>query len=506
MRTDILKRIKPLIVSILQSRWTVFGMGLICAFAYPPYHYVLLLFLGFSILFYQINIPSKKAVFINSFIFGMGLGMSSLFWIRHALMVDDGAFAFLIVPTVLGFGLLFGIFYAVPAYCSSFFKQGTPRWLAFSAFFVIFEWIRSWLCTGFPWNLTGYVWANTESVLQVVSVGGIYLLSLICVLTFSSLGLLPQKKAFFSSVSILAFCALMGYLHLAENPTETVIGVRLRLVQPNIAQSLKWDPTQAENNFSKLLHLSRFESDNITHIIWPETALPFIPQIHKEGTLRLMSALTQGQTLITGGLRLVESPRKRQIANSLFVFDDLANITAFYDKAHLVPFGEYVPFRDILPLDRIAHVPGDLKAGTGAQTIYIPKAGFAGPQICYEAIFPHEIVDEKRRPEWMINLTNDAWYGISAGPYQHLAIAKTRAVEEGLPLVRATNNGVSAVIDAYGRIIHSLDLGKEGVVDSELPRPAKRTLYAQYGNTIPLGFCVVLLILAFLAQKKNRIF
>ena len=168
-----------------------------------------------------------------------------------------------------------------------------------------------------------------------------------------------------------------------------------------------------------------------------------------------MGAVRQGGTLIMGGMRAVH-PEKRTMANSLFVLNDLAEIQGFYDKSHLVPFGEYVPLRGILPMDKIVPIASDFEAGSGVQTIQVPKAPPAGPLVCYEVIFSGQVVDRKNRPEWLINVTNDGWYGLSAGPYQHLGMAKMRAVEEGLPVVRAANTGVSAVFDGCGRIIDSL--------------------------------------------------
>ena len=214
--------------------------------------------------------------------------------------------------------------------------------------------------------------------------------------------------------------------------------------------------------------------------------------------MRLMQAVRQGGTLILGGMRLI--PEQKTIANSLFILDDMANIVAYYDKSHLVPFGEYVPFRKFLPFDKLVPIPFDFWEGRGVQTIRAPKTPPLGALVCYEVIFSGAVADQKNRPEWLVNVTNDGWYGLSAGPYQHLGMAKMRAVEEGLPLVRSANTGISAVFDGFGRTKGRLSLGTEGVLDVALPRSLSPTIYARFGVWIPVGFCLLLLI--FLKKQK----
>lgn len=490
--------------SFLKKNILLFALGYLSSYAFAPYFYIPLLAIGISVLMFLITIEtSKKKITCLSFLFGAGLGVGSLNWICHALLVDGGAYQFLIPLALLGLGLFLGLFFALPAFCASFFKTSVSRWLSFCAFFVFFEWVRSWLFTGFPWNLIGNIWTVSPAMLQFAGLVGVYGLSLLTLLFFTSLALLPQKRYFLTLLIVVCLSFLGGAFHIYESPKEMVWGVQLRLVQPNIKQSLKWDPDRAEENFSTLISLSKENNDKITHVIWPESAMPYYPEIDETARLRLMSAVRQGGTLLAGALRVVDLS-KRQLANSLFVFDHLSNIQGYYDKSHLVPFGEYVPFRDVLKIDKLVPIPSDFNKGEGVRTMYIPKAPPVSPLICYEVIFPSEVVDKKKRPEWILNLTNDGWYGLSAGPYQHLSIAQMRAVEEGLPLVRATNNGVSAVINPYGEIIASLDLGEKGVLDSPLPRAGKRTLYSIYGNKIPLTLVLIILIFALLKNRKGK--
>lgn len=490
--------------AVLKKNFILFVLGLLSALAFAPYFIFPILIFSFSTLLYFMNTAtSKKQVVSFSFFFGFGLGVSSLSWICHALLIDGGSFALFIPIVLIGLGLFLGLFFMIPALLASFASSGINRWLCFSGGLVIFEWVRSWFLTGFPWNLIGYIWTDYPPMMQIASVVGVYGLSLITILTFSSAALWPHKKIIGTSLIALIICYGAGNLRIYESVHEMVWGVKLRLVQPNIAQTLKWNPEKAEENISQLLRLSRTNNDSITHVIWPESAVPFLLEKNEIQRLRLMGAVRQGSTLITGGLRIV-NPEKRQLANSLFILDDLANIVGYYDKFHLVPFGEYVPLRGILPIDKVVPIPSDFIAGAGPQTTFIPKAPPASMLVCYEVIFPHEIVNQQKRPSWIINATNDAWYGLSAGPYQHLAITQMRAVEEGLPLVRATNNGVSAVINPYGQIIASLPLGIEGVVDSELPRPISQTIYARLGNPLPLLLALACILISYVKRKKRK--
>jgi apolipoprotein N-acyltransferase len=213
-----------------------------------------------------------------------------------------------------------------------------------------------------------------------------------------------------------------------------------------------------------------------------------------------------------GGLLITGAPRARrdvagqlQLWNSLFAIDRTGAIVATYDKHHLVPFGEYVPFR---PLFGTLVAPAgaiDFSAGPGPQTIALPGLPPASPLICYEAIFPGEVADSAQRPSWLLNISNDAWFGISAGPHQHFAAARFRSVEEGLPLVRSTNDGITAVVDPYGRIVALLALGRTGFVDAALPVALSPTLYARAGDFVPLSFGVMILLAVFLLGRRRQV-
>ncbi len=476
--------------------------GILASLAFAPYFIWPLLILGLSVLFYFLNTAtSKKQAALFGLSFGFGMGVCSFSWISHALLIDNGSFALFIPIALSGLGIFLGLFFMIPAILAFLSPSGYKRWLAFACWFVLFEWIRSWFLTGFPWNLIGSIWTDYPSILQFAAVMGVYGLSLITVLVFTAPALLPDKKPILITGITFALIIGDGMLRLYQAVPEDVFGVKLRLVQPNIQQTLKWNPQRAAENMSNLIRLSREKNDAITHVIWPETAVPYLLENNPDERLRLMGAVRQGGTLLTGAMRIV-SKEKRLLANSIFILNDLADIVGYADKSHLVPFGEYVPLRGILPFDKIVPISSDFVAGIGPETRHVPKAPPASLLVCYEIIFPHAVTQGKHRPEWIINVTNDGWYGDSAGPHQHLGMAQLRAVEEGIPVVRAANTGISAVISPYGELLKTLPLNKEGIIDSALPRAIQVPIYAQLGN-IPL-FVLIFTGLLFAGIKRKK--
>jgi len=254
--------------------------------------------------------------------------------------------------------------------------------------------------------------------------------------------------------------------------TEAVPGITLRIVQANVAQLRRWEPEARTAVLQKNLEMTRGPGfENITHVIWPESSVPYF--IDPGSTLVdiLQQAVPPGGALITGGLRREEeSGITGGVWNTLFAITH-GGIATYYDKHHLVPFGEYVPLRQWLPLpiEKLAHDMGDFSVGPGPQTLTLKGFVPFSPLICYEAIFPDKVIAGNMRPSVLVNVTNDAWFGVSTGPYQHYQMARLRAVEEGIPLIRAANTGISGVIDAYGREVATADLNKNAVVDSLLP-------------------------------------
>jgi len=317
---------------------------------------------------------------------------------------------------------------------------------------------------------------------------------------------------------LVLFFALFGFggWRLANSEAAFVPGVSLRIVQPNIKQSEKWKPENASRIFSRYLELSDIATSpknmgiaDATHIIWPESALPFLLDERQDVLSAIAAILPDKATLITGGIRRTRSDDQNSTYyNSVFTLNGSGKITGRYDKFHLVPFGEKLPFEEWLNklgLRQMVTLPGSFASGPGPVTMAVAGAPAMSPLICYEAIFPGQVTAKDSRPGWIVNVTNDGWFGETAGPYQHLQQVRVRAIEEGLPVVRAANTGISAIIDPYGRILQQLDLGRSGVIDGSLPVALEPTFFSKWGNNI---FFLMILALLFIritwAWRQNR--
>ncbi|HUB96427.1 MAG TPA: apolipoprotein N-acyltransferase [Stellaceae bacterium] len=485
-------------------------LGALAALALPPFDLAPVLIVSFSgLVWLEDGSADRRAAFALGWCFGFGFFVAGLYWIAAALLVDAAAFGWLVPFCVLGVPAGLAIFTGLALYVSHEFCQrlvigGTPRIVVLVIMWSLAEWLRGHVLTGFPWNLIGYAWAGGFpgglAMLQTTSVVGIYGLSLLTVLIAAlpaRIGDLPggRQWAPLTAVALVVLLGAGGVVRLAGDDHSVVPNVTVRLVQPSIPQTLVNDPAADVANFRRLLALSKLPATPKPKIIvWPEAGAP--PFIDRDEAVRraIAAVLTPGQMLFTGTARTDPPPLQPQhVWNSLEVIGSDARVLASYDKAHLVPFGEYVPFRDILPIDKITPGNVDFSAGPGPRTITLPGIPPVGVLICYEAIFPGAVVDPDDRPDWLLNITNDAWYGFSSGPFQHFAIARTRAVEEGLPLVRDGNNGISGVVDSYGRVTNHLDLDAVGVLDASLPTKLPPTLYARFGDW---GFAALVLLLA----------
>jgi apolipoprotein N-acyltransferase len=317
-------------------------------------------------------------------------------------------------------------------------------------------------------------------------------------------------------VALLAGLAIYGAVRLARNATTFVADVRLRIMQPNLQQDEKFNYSAKQSVMNRYVALSDRATGpqsagvrDVTHLIWPESAFPFFLTREADALADIARLLPQGTVLITGAARLAETTPTQQSLrayNSIYVIDHDGSILSVYDKVHLVPFGEYLPFQDFLErlgLMQLTKVQGGFLAGERRRAMSVPRAPAFLPLICYEIVFPGAAVPRGERPGWLLNLTNDGWFGISPGPYQHFQQARVRAIEEGLPLVRAANTGISAVVDPLGRVIKSLPLGSEGVLDSALPREIPATLYRRLGDA-PTGLIVGAILAAGLVRRLRR--
>ncbi len=482
--------------------------GCVATLALPPLYLFPGLLPAFWGLFWLAQgARTARQGFATGWWFGFTHFVTGLYWITNALLVDAEKFGWLAPFAVSGLSLGFAMF---PGLVILACYWGRVRgWAVGAAAPVLFaiawtagEWLRGTILTGFPWNLMATTWSFSPTMSQSAALFGAYGLSFVTVLAavapaalFGGTAALARRpvKAVLAMVALLIACAVGGTARMALAPAQDaqpmVPGVRLRLVQANVDQRLKWEESERVNTLRKYLALSRQPGASpITHVVWPETALPYFLSTEPELLRILAQVVPPGGLLLTGAVR-VDPPGTipAQVWNSVHAIDDRGQVVATYDKFHLVPFGEYVPLRNILLIDKITPGTADFASGPGPGTLALPGLPPVSPLICYEAIFPAAVTARSGpRPQWLLNVTNDAWFGQSAGPHQHFASARLRAVEEGLPMVRAANTGISAVIDPYGRVLASLALGREGVLDAALPEALPPTPFARFGNAILL--------------------
>jgi apolipoprotein N-acyltransferase len=512
--------------------------GALSVLAFAPVHGWPVLFVSFGLLVWLLDgchaghaelRPRLQCAGLAGFWFGFGYFLTGLYWIAEAFLVEPWRHGWLIpfVMTLLPGGMAL-FFAAAAALAMLLWRPGAARVFALAIAFGLAEFARGHVLTGLPWNLIGYGLAATAATMQLAAVFGVYALSLLAVLLFASplaifapegSGLAQRKGAgLLALVLLLAFLLgiVWGERRLAGDDLATT-GVRLRIVQADVDQANKWRPENSAEIFNDYLDLTKSGGgspglNGIGLVIWPETAVPFLLAESSDALLAIGDLLPEGTTLLVGAVRLGEERdaqgrlTSRRIYNSLLVIDDKAQILGTYDKIHLVPFGEYLPFQDFmerLGIMQLTGVRGGFSPGSRPRLLSIPGAPPASPLICYEIIFPDDVTDKETRPGWLLNVTNDAWFGTSAGPHQHFHQAELRAVEQGLPVVRAANTGISAIIDPYGRVVAELGLGKEGVVDGLLPQALPPTPFARWGRLIE-GLVLALAIAGWLALRVRR--
>lgn len=491
-----------------------FLLGVSATAALPPLYFLPLLVVAFTGLVWLIDgCRSLRAAFGAGWWFGVGHWLSGLYWVANALLTDPARFGWMVVPALAALSAGLAVFPGAATATARAAPAGVPRVLALALAWVVAEWLRGHLLTGFPWNLIGYAWAFSDAMIQLTALGGAWSLSLITVPAAAMPAVLAGKgarprpwRSVAAVIGLLVVVWAGGAARLATVSVEDTPGVRLRIVQPNVAQPHKWQAERRQDLFQRHLRLTVSPGvEDVTHVIWPETAIPYF--IARDALRRraIAAVVPERGVVISGALRTTPEPADPpRIWNSLEAVDPAARVVGTYDKVHLVPFGEYVPFRRFLKFAKITYGSIDFSAGSGPQTLRLPGLPPFSPLICFEAIFPGEVLRRDDRPQWLLNITNDAWFGMSTGPYQHFASARVRAVEEGLPLVRAANTGISAVVDPLGRVTARLDLGEQGVLDAFLPRAlGTLTPYARFGDLTSAGF--LLLGLVILGRSWRRL-
>jgi len=494
-----------------QARATAFVLGVMAVFAMAPLYQFYLLVPAFSGLLWLSNEqPTKWRAFAVGWWFGAGYFAAGLYWVSFALLVDAEKFAWLMPFAIFGFAFGLGLFCAIAGWVVKATPGGlAAKVLSFAGAWTVLEWVRTWLFTGFPWNPLGSTWLFSDTLAQGASLVGTLGLSFIAVFVCTAPIALVERRRSGKVLVIVALITvgalgLYGQQRLATATDAVVPDVRLRLVQPNIPQAQKWQADLRADHMAKQLDLSTAApapgDPPPTHVIWAETMAPFFIANHVQWRRLVGANAPPGGLIILGAPRVVSSDDKQglKVANSLLAIDNAGDVRAAYDKFHLVPFGEYVPLSDWLPLERITQGAGAFTPGPGPQTLDLPGLPPVSPLICYEIIFPGQVTDGTRRAQWMLNLTNDGWYGKTAGPHQHFASTRLRAIEQGLPVVRVAGTGISAIIDAYGRSTAQLALDEKGFVDGALPMPATQpSWYAQVGDAPGLILAFITLLSGF---------
>lgn len=489
-----------------------FVAGLLLAATFAPLHIVFLLpvcFAGLLILLQQAT--NKKQAFFLGWWFGFGQFIAGLYWIGVAFTIDANAHAALMpVPTVIlpaCLALFCGLTTLI-VYLSG--TAGLSRILLFTGVWTLLEYGRGLLFTGFPWNLVGYAWGDHLAVLQWSAHIGIYGLTLLTVLISSLPAILTDSTVSLSQKRqvILLDCGLLllifgaGFLRLQAEPLAPIAQTDIRIVQPNNDQQNKWRGETRFQHAKNLMALSQQDGSENRHWIWPETALPFFLTTDTRLQDYLAPRLPRGKAVITGAAR--RDPTQKKYWNSVQALGSDGTIMGIYDKRHLVPYGEYLPIRDFFRRSGIASlIPAldnmsdfsfpaeDMHKVTNYSTL--PPARTL---ICFEVAFPWE-VSAPQAFDWILNVTNDAWFGHTSGPYQHFVISRTRAIEQGVAMIRSANKGVSAIIDGYGRVLSKNMPRQVGVLDGQIPSPLEiRPLYARYGEIIPISLMVFVLGLA----------
>jgi len=450
--------------------------------------------------------------------FGFGYFLAGLWWIGAAFLVDAGQFAWLLPVAVLALPAGLALFWGLAAaFAQLFWRDDWRRILALAVALGAAEWARGHVLTGFPWNAIGYALTAGEVLMQSAAAFGLHALNVMAVLIFAApAALVPPGAQARRNIAIpalaagaIAGLALFGFIRLDQAPQASVPGVQIRIVQPAIDQAEKWKSENKQAIFQSYLDLSAkggLPADGAGLVlVWPESAFPFA-LTEEPGALAAIGAmLPDGAALVTGAARLEAVGGEgaggtgQRVFNTIYVINDRGEIEDAYDKVHLVPFGEYLPFQKTLEsfgLRQLTNLPGGFSAGPRRRALTLPAAPAFSPLICYEIVFPGQVMPEnpdsgEARPGFLLNVTNDAWYGRTPGPYQHLHQARVRSIEEGLPLVRSANTGISIVSDPFGRIIARTALGEKTSITAALPSAIEPPFSSRYGYYM---FLILLLI------------
>ena len=513
-----------------------FAAGALAVLAQAPYDFFAAAFVSFPVLVWLLDgatMPPSAGflkrllpAFATGWWFGFGYFLAGLWWIGNALLVEADSFAWALPFAVMGIPAMLAMFHGFAASIARLvWPNGVGRIAALAFGFGLAEWLRSFVFTGFPWNPVGFAAMPTPLLMQSVSVVGMVAMNALAVFVFAMPALLAGRRG--SGVGLAVALALaslhvaFGFYRIGLPATEAERQLVVRIVQPSVDLSEKWDDRVRDRIFAETLDLSAKPpepgSGKPQLILWPETAVPFLFTERPEMLAAIADMLDEGHMLMTGAVREEAAPGSRsgeRYYNSVLTIGDTGEIVDAVDKLHLVPFGEYLPFADLLArigLEQLVAGPMNFVAGNDRHALLLPDGSSALPFICYEIIFPDLLPPNGGQPvpDLLVNVTNDAWFGDTPGPYQHFRQAQVRAVESGLPLVRAANNGISGAIDSRGRVVDALAMNVRGVIDVVVPiAEPSATKIGGLPNVSPslAGFAVLFLLAASacLIQLRQR--
>lgn len=502
-----------------------FLAGALAVLGQSPYDFFAACFVSFPVLVWLIDgatgepsdgwLRRLRPAFAVGWWFGFGYFLAGLWWIGGALLVEADSFAWALPFAVIGIPLLLAFFYGFAAAVARLsWSSGIGRIAALAFGFGLAEWLRGFLFTGFPWNAVGYAAMPVPLLMQSVSVIGMVGMNALAVFVFALPALFAARRHLVAGSALFALIVVahvgFGYMRLTQPDDPPTQSLDVRIVQPNVDLAEKWDAAVRDRIFSDMMALSSQApasgSAEPRLILWPETSVPFLFTERPDALAAIGDMLDDGQMLLAGIVREeggAASVADNRYYNSVVAIDDRGEIVDAVDKVHLVPFGEYLPFSDLLRrfgLVQLVAGPMVFSAGADRHSITLPGGIRALPFICYEVIFPELVGVDAASTQLIVNVTNDAWFGDTPGPYQHFRQAQLRAVENGLPLLRAANNGISAVVDPYGRIIDALGVDAHGVLDVHVPM-AERTVVSASQRRIN-GF-LAMLLLALVAASLN---
>ncbi|MBB5073384.1 apolipoprotein N-acyltransferase [Bartonella callosciuri] len=475
----------------------VFLCGAFTSLALPPFYLTPLCFLTFPIFVVLLDsirtIQNSRKRYLTYALscgtFGFSYFICGLWWLCNALFTDPVAFGWAVPFAILGPPLYLSLYWFFAGFIVGLlWIKGIARFFVLAFALGLAEWLRALLFTGFPWNALGYTAMPTPMLMQSDAIIGLQGMNILTVLVYSLPAVLltneKKKTALSLCLSLILLHSGFGFYRLSTIPNtadQKKSNYWVRIVQPSIQQNIKWSHATQEAIFAAHMRLSATpkaaHNPEPDFIVWPEASIPYLLDDNSITTMRIASLLQPKQWAIIGAIRASNDPLDTQMHyfNTIAVINNKGNILNTSDKLHLVPFGEYLPYRSLLEkigLHILTNNIGGYSAASVRKIVTMPNGFSYLPLICYEAIFPNEMAFKGPPPQAILNVTNDAWFGVTPGPYQHLQQAQLRAVELGIPLIRAANNGISAVIDSYGRIVVALQQNAVGIIDAPIPLPA----------------------------------